>query len=94
VLAACTSGRSWEHPQLGAAYLRQDLDECSRIALDHAQQAAAAQPGTALSPLKSAPARAGEAYVPTYQVGPVPGSERVQSRDDCMRSKGYQRAPQ
>ncbi len=87
-LAAC-SGPAWDHPQLGTSRLQADLDQCAAAAQDYAQQVAAAQGTTALSPLKSAPARAGHVYGLGPDEPPAIGREPSRSLGECMRAKGY-----
>ena len=90
-LAAC-SGPTWEHPQLGTTRLQADLDECAVAAQDYAQLVAGSQGTTALSPLKSAPARAGHVYALGPDQPPQPpaiGREPPRSLGECMRAKGY-----
>lgn len=90
-LGACSSGGGWEHPQLGTARLQADLDACALAAQKHARDVTAAAGTTALSPLKSAPARAGHVYDLGKDQPPTIGGEPAQPLNECMREKGYQR---
>lgn len=91
-LGAC-SAPAWEHPQLGTTRLQADLDECALAAQEHAQLVAASQGTTALSPLKSAPARAGHVYSLGAEQPPAIGREPPRPLGECMRAKGYRQGP-